>query len=210
MPVAAYKAIVGQIMRTVSGAGYWSKQQLKDDRRIKDGKHHGFDMSKLTPSSLFYLPAQAANPADSFFLDYDEARRAPLDPYVWAEYASNHVLPEEDVSVAIVTTYSHPPTIPPRGSVVTDLAGDHSSERASDGLAARRERAIQKWRDAASTPKIGNRKFFDLGRDLANTGMDDADIARNLHAEAGFGRSPDQRRKQVKSILRSLRRRKAA
>ena len=62
MPIAAYTAIIGQIMLTVNKAGYWSQKQLDGDARIKSRKHHGFDMGKLTPSSLFYLPCQAANP----------------------------------------------------------------------------------------------------------------------------------------------------
>ena len=62
MPIAAYKAIGEQIMRTVNRAGYWSQKQLEADPRIKSRKTHGFDMGKLTPSSLFYLPCQAENP----------------------------------------------------------------------------------------------------------------------------------------------------
>ena len=50
-------------MRTVNRAGYWSQKQLDADPRIKSRKTHGFDMGKLTPSSLFYLPCQAENPA---------------------------------------------------------------------------------------------------------------------------------------------------
>ena len=61
MPIVAHKAIAEQIMRTVNRAGYWSKKQLKTNPRIKSRKRHGFDMSKLTPSSLFYLPCQAKN-----------------------------------------------------------------------------------------------------------------------------------------------------
>ena len=52
-------------------AGYWSRTQLDADPRIKSRKHHGFDMGKLTPSSLFYLPCQAQNPRGSFFIDHN-------------------------------------------------------------------------------------------------------------------------------------------
>ena len=62
MPIAAHKAIGEQIMRTLNRAGYWSKKQLEANERIKSRKHHGFDMGKLTPSSLFYLPCQAREP----------------------------------------------------------------------------------------------------------------------------------------------------
>ena len=71
MPIAAHRAIGEQIMRTVNRAGYWSKKQLEANDRIKSRLCHGFDMGKLTPSSLFYLPCQAENPAHSFFIDHN-------------------------------------------------------------------------------------------------------------------------------------------
>ena len=53
-------------------------------------------MGKLTPSSLFYLPFQAQNPANSFLIDHNALGRQPIDPYVWAGYAANHYrLPAE-------------------------------------------------------------------------------------------------------------------
>ena len=61
--------------------GIWSKKQLEANERIKSRLLHGFDMSKLTPSSLFYLPCQAENPAHSFFIDHNSSGRLPLDPY---------------------------------------------------------------------------------------------------------------------------------
>lgn len=90
MPIAAHRAIGEQIMRTVNRAGYWSKKQLEANDRIKSRLCHGFDMGKLTPSSLFYLPCQAENPAHSFFIDHNAPDRAPIDPHVWAGYAANH------------------------------------------------------------------------------------------------------------------------
>jgi hypothetical protein len=109
MSIAAHKAITGQIMATANKAGYWSAKQLEDDSRIKSRKHHGFDMSKLTPSSLFYLPCQAANPAHSFFMDFADQNRKPLDPYEWAGYASNHARPEP---LRVVPTISAEPVVP--------------------------------------------------------------------------------------------------
>jgi hypothetical protein len=88
MPIAAHTCEL--IMRTVNRAGYWSKKQLETNDRIKSRRHHGFDMGKLTPSSLFYLPCQAQNPADSFFAEHNSPSRTPLDTYLWAGYAANH------------------------------------------------------------------------------------------------------------------------
>ena len=54
-------------------------------------------MSKLVPSSLFYLPCQARSPGDSFFMDFADRKREPLDPYQWAKFAANRARPEPEV-----------------------------------------------------------------------------------------------------------------
>jgi hypothetical protein len=108
MSIAAHKAITGQIMATANKAGYWSAKQLEDDSRIKSRKHHGFDMSKLTPSSLFYLPCQAANPAHSFFMDFADQNRKPLDPYL----CGLCVQPCRPEPLRVVPTISAEPVVP--------------------------------------------------------------------------------------------------
>jgi hypothetical protein len=115
MPIAAHKAIAEQIMRTLNREGYWSKKQLEKNDRIKVRRHHGFDMGKLTACSLFYLPCQAANPANSFFMDHNGTGRQPIDPYVWAGYAANHHRPApEPVAIAEPAV-----TIPQRTDIPT-------------------------------------------------------------------------------------------
>ena len=61
MTADVHAEIIGQIMKALNRRGYYSKTQL-EKRAAKGigGKRHGFDTSKLNPSSLFYLPAQAA------------------------------------------------------------------------------------------------------------------------------------------------------
>jgi len=114
MPIAAHRAIAEQIMRTLNRAGYWSKKQLEANDRIKSRKHHGFDMGKLTPSSLFYLPCQAEDPANSFFIEHNSPDRAPLDPYEWAGYAANHRRPlaEAVETVKLTVIQPEPPPMP--------------------------------------------------------------------------------------------------
>ena len=58
---------------------------------------HGFDMGKLTPSSLFYLPCQAENPAHSFFIDHNSPGRSSARSLQWAGYAANHHRPEPEL-----------------------------------------------------------------------------------------------------------------
>ena len=50
----------------------------------------------------------------------------------------------------------------------------------------------------------GNHEFFMLGLRLAQAGCDQSEIASILRDQAQYGHSPDERRKQIPSILSSL------
>jgi hypothetical protein len=206
MPIAAYTAITDQIMRTVNRAGYWSRKQLDTNPRIKSRKHHGFDLGKLVPSSLFYLPCQARDPANSFFIEFNGQNRAPLDPYAWAEYAANHARPPEPVEIVEPilpkpVQQPLPETSCPKLRSVREMLMD-DVENASGQIAARRQAAIDKWH---STPSgTGNAAFFQLGVDLRSTGMSMTEIGATLRQEAGHARHPPQRRGQIKGIMRAL------
>jgi hypothetical protein len=81
MPVTAelYRLFTERMMSRLNRAGYWSKQQLADNPRIRSRLRHGFDMVKLGAASIFDLPSQAgAGPEASFFEDVRDGR-APLD-----------------------------------------------------------------------------------------------------------------------------------
>ena len=209
MPIAAYKAIGEQIMRTVNRAGYWSPEQLATDTRIKSRKHHGFDLGKLTPSSLFYLPAQAQDPLNSFFIDHNSASRQPLDPYVWAGYAANHHRPEPGPSATVAQPVSPtvpeplPPTVCPKLRQVREMIAAEAAAKVQDDWGQRQEAAIQKWR--AAPAETGNRAFFQLGVDLRSAGLSMADIEVTLRQEAGSARHPAERRRETKSVIRTLR-----
>jgi hypothetical protein len=210
MPIAAHRAIGDQIMRTVNRGGYWSEQQLEADARIKSRRTHGFDMGKLTPSSLFYLPCQAENPAGSFFIDHHSASRQPLDPYLWAGYAANHYRPEPEPSAETVTpTVAEPvqppmpPTNCPKLRLMREMIAAEEAAKVQDDRAQRRAAAIEKWRGTPA--KGGNRAFFQLGVDLRSAGLNMADIEATLRQEAGYARHPAERRSQIKSIMQTLR-----
>ena len=98
MPIAAYKAIGQQIMRTVNRAGYWSRTQLDADPRIKSRKHHGFDMGKLTPAVCFTSPAKPRTRRDSFFIDHNSASRSRSILIGGLGYAANHHRPQPELS----------------------------------------------------------------------------------------------------------------
>lgn len=210
MPVAAYEAIVGQIMRTVNRAGYWSAAQIGANPRIKSRRQHGFDISKLAPASLFYLPAQAANPADSFSVDHAGGDRGPLDPYVWAGYAAKHLqaAPEPAAEPApLPAALPAPQTISPAMRRLSDSlrANDETGREAY--RRSRREAAIAKWRAESGWRGIGNRKFFELAVSLARTGMSHAEVVSTLRDEATYARRPQDRRRQIWWIMKAIRNR---
>lgn len=80
MHVRAYREVVQQIVQIIEAAGYVGPKHPDPTR-----PRHGLDASKFTPCSLFYLPCQAREPADSFFHDHNQARRKILDVEAWVE-----------------------------------------------------------------------------------------------------------------------------
>ena len=208
MPIAAHKAIGEQIMRTLNRAGYWSKKQLEANERIKSRKHHGFDMGKLTPSSLFYLPCQAAEPGEQLLhrpqLTRSSAARSVCLGRICRQPSSTGAGAVEVAAnvFALPVLQPMPPTDCPKLRRMRELIAEEEAAKAQTNLVQRQAAAIERWR---STTVNGNDAFFRLGRDLERTGMSLADIDATLRQEAGNGPHPSERRVQIKYIMRSLR-----
>lgn len=194
MTVDVHRHIIGSIDNHLKSRGYYSKRELaKRQERGLSGMHHGFDTSKFTPCSLFYLPAQSKHGADDSFFEVLPGKT--LDPFDW-------------VSATPVTTLDVEPEI-----LAFEPKHDRAKMRAAlnaekaEDLAmiqeAQREKAIDDWR--ATAKGEGNHEFFMLGAKLQRTGMDLHEIERVLHREAVLARSPGDRRKQIKSIIGTLR-----
>jgi hypothetical protein len=67
----------------------------------------------------------------------------------------------------------------------------------------RQAAAIQTWHDTPA--KSGNEAFFQLGVDLRGAGLSMAEVEDTLWLEAGYARHPTERRREIKSIMRTLR-----
>lgn len=65
---------------------------------------------------------------------------------------------------------------------------------------------LERWKQANLKPGSGNRSFFALGVSLYKKGYDLPQVGNILREAAIFARSPDERRKQIPSILTNLRR----
>ncbi len=200
-------------MRTVNRAGYWSQKQLDADPRIKSRKHHGFDMGKLTPSSLFYLPVSGGEPGRT---------------------ASSSTTTRPAVSRSIrMSGLAMPPTIidrEPEPSCPARHADRRRTSAAADaadrlpqapadarddrGMRKRRRfrtirRSVRRQRSRSGTtrqPRAAIEAFFQLAVDLRGAGLSMAEIEDALRLEAGNARHPTERRREIKSIMRTLRR----
>ncbi|RWD36106.1 hypothetical protein [Mesorhizobium sp.] len=164
--------------------GIWNrlhKAGFEADRvsEAVDGRRfHGFDWSKRPATSLFYLPCQAADPAGNIFLEFLSGERRPLEPIGWIK--KYHREPE----------------------TLTERAVDDWSDASVDW--AKLDAATAAWRNAPKTPGNGNRDFFKLGLSLKAAGLSQSGIEAQLWEEAIFARSPTKRRRQIPSVIRSL------
>jgi hypothetical protein len=177
---AAYEAVWDNVAAKLKDAGYWVGN--KDQRTSRRFRPSGLDVSKRTPTSLYYAPCQARNPADSFFWTYSEAPRQLLNPMVWIE---NSVVP------------FRPPFIP-KDRPFNDQR--EISQQKVDLAAV--EEATKQWHQAP--PGTGNDSFFNYALSLRSAGMSLDQIEKKLEEEARSGRSPHERKKQIPCIMQSL------
>jgi hypothetical protein len=130
--------------------------------------------------SLFYLPCKAQEPGDSFFQDYAEGERRPLQPSNWLQNMTFALQPGFEVFQADL----------PRPGVDEVLV----------------QRAKDIWRASKGQPGRGDEMFFNLAMSLRRAGMDFYQIESTLRSEAEFGRTPKERLSQIPSVMNSLRR----
>lgn len=176
MTPEVYKHIYDQIALKLEEAGYSIKGKSVG-RLKKTGKPSGLDWSKRAPVSMFLAPCQAHDPSQTFFTGHLEGRTV-LDPIRWIQNGVIRLPPR------------------PRSQV-------HTKPRdAVDQILM--ERAATEWRASSGFPGEGNARFFTYARTLQKAGMSMHDIEDRLISEATYGRSPDKRKAQVKSIIASL------
>jgi len=174
----AYSIIYEGIAYKLEDAGYKTDRDKKSKARKEGKPKSGLDWSKAAPTSLFYLPCQAENPSHSFFEVYSDAPRAALDPTTWIENSGHLIKAEEER-----------PT-PREEGQLNQVAVDA---------------AVAEWRGSTAYPGEGGYRFFMLGVQLRSAGMDHHDIKATLDVEAAYGRSPKERKAQIRSIMNTLR-----
>lgn len=188
MSLPVHRLILGQILADLNGAGFWSADQLDKNAGIKRRRTHGFDMSKLNAASLFYLPAQAADPRGSFFEDHTGLKRRALEPVKWIKRA---------VRVA---------KVPPgqRDCVSSTRSIKLRKSDQTTDLTGKMEKAVATWTSASQQVGQGHRAFYRLALGLRSAGLDATEMSEKLYDQAVWARNPTERRSEIPGIVRKL------
>jgi hypothetical protein len=128
---------------------------------------------------LFYAPSQCRNPADSFFRYYNDGSRELLDPVIWID---NSIVPLQE----------------------RFIANDQSLNDQRQLNQAAIDLATENWRQSMHHPGKGNDMFFAYARALRKAGMNLYEMEAKLIEESEFGRSPNERKQQIPSIIATL------
>jgi hypothetical protein len=224
MTAELYMVIMKQIMRVVEQAdtGYRSKLWLcnwiKKWMTDHDGQEpssvpyecHGFDLSKMYPENLMYLPSQAgAGPDASFFHDHNDGRRESLDVLNWIEYNIINDTPEAEREYIPVEVVVEPrPEIPahvrdPKLIRMYEAIQAQYDANAATQKAQRVAAALEIARYAGA--EQGDNAFFHCGLALRNAGLSLDEVKAHLDNEARGAASPADRKSQNRRIIDWLR-----
>jgi hypothetical protein len=155
---------------------------------------------------MFYLPCQAGcGESDASFFIHAKDGRKPLDVL---DVIRNPVIDErepEEVEPVEIAPEPYPQLPTDSSSKLTEMVAklreDHSAKEAAIRH-TKVAKAIADWRGAP--PHMGNESFFMLGVRLQRAGLVHEEIRQILVAEAINGRSPAQRKAQIRTVLKSL------
>ena len=182
-----HREIIAQICKMLIGRKFYGKRYIdkvrkNDPDRADRIKHHGFDESKFTPASSFYLPSQAkAGPDASFFLDFNWQNDL-LNPYHWvARSINDHREP----------TIVKPPVARSEGPQTDDGAKVNT--------------AIANWRTHGQGD--GNSGFFKLAVAFRHAGLGWFEAEPKLRYEAVFShgsRSTADRLRDLKTYRQKI------
>jgi hypothetical protein len=138
LDIEGYKAVTGHIMKRLNDRGFWTQKQIDAKPHLmKSAKGiHGFDVSKLNPACILFLPSQGGDPTQAYVRDVNDGR-SPMP--VYTVLAKADLTQDEETAVR-----------PPCGGFEASVpAGDaHKSAdagdcREADGRQERRLRILE-------------------------------------------------------------------
>jgi len=152
-------------------------------------------------SIRLYLPCQAKKPADSFFREFNDDLRGPLDVALWLDACIATLRPEPEPEPEAAAA--------PKPLVSEGAVSDHLRELRQKLQAERAAKPSQIIEDAERewrrTPHgHGHEAFFRLALALHRAGLTDPDLTHRLREEAEYARSPRDRKAEIKGIVKKL------
>ena len=179
MTAQQYKVITGELVKAIIAEGFYKERSNGQSNR------HGLDTGKLNASDILYFPCQPKDPSGAYFKVFKGKGREPLLVLEWIE---KYIAEEEAVSkIEDASTFIETPL-----QETEPLSPDQQAI----------ERACWEWQQCP--PGKGNREFFKLGSRLVGAECDQSEITSILHDQARYAHSPNERLKQIPSILSSL------
>jgi hypothetical protein len=186
LTVASYKHIMKIIEARLAESGYFRKAQ----------KLHGFDPTKFSAHSMFFLPCKSGY-GDSFFHEYVDGR-ALFDP---VEVIQKIDVEEEDEIIVAKPTPNLPQVSPRATGRLTKL-----QERLLADAVARRRQMIKPAYDRCLARRAGdgNTALFVFAARMQEAGFSAAEARGELSDVARQMRSPSERKAQIPGLLKQL------
>lgn len=184
MGVEDYDCIVRQIAMLLRHSGFRSVQEIAE-RPLGTVRRHGFDIGKFNAAALFYAPCQAAEPAHSFFIDYCDTHRAPLDVVEWLKNDVAALAARKDCN-----------------SITDEFRWNGGSSLQTTEKISDTNSAITRWRN---TPQgRGHFSFYRLAHDLRRSGMPPEVARSRLTVEARHAKSPRERTSEIPDLVKRV------
>jgi len=191
--IEGYKIIVQRLMEIVKNHGYHATSEIESHPELRDGKGfkgaHGFDMGKMHPACLVYVPSLGASPSDAFFHDHNATNRQALPVEQWLADAPVPLLkPVQDPPPPILTAPN------PLASTAMQKLQEAILNRRSKSIALRKEEKVQEalasWVSIGDQPGQRDRNFIILAGRLKRAGCCEAegkDILKQMAARSAGG-----------------------
>lgn len=193
MDIEGYKIIVRRLMGIVKQQGYHAASEVKAHPGLSAGKGfrgtHGFDMGKMHPACLVFLPSLGASPSDAFFHDHNDAHRQALPVRQWLA----------DAPIALLkAVHTPPPPIlaapNPKASTAMQRLQEAILNQRSTSIALRKDEKAQEalgwWAYNGDQPGQRDANFIILAGRLKRAGCGESeakDLLRQAAARSGGG-----------------------
>ena len=159
--------------------------RIDADDQSSSKKRHGFDIGKLNAAALFFAPCLANNPDHSFFIEYNDNNRYPLNVDQWLAHG--------------ITAYAAPLEIL---EAETQNQSDNIASSSLQNIDQSVKSEIDYWRN--TPPRQGHRAFFRLACSIRRSGMNRDNARKLLLDETQFAKSPRERRTDLDKLLPRL------